>query len=148
MRARSSPSEAIRSPIRVASADTSAVAKLVVEEAESAQLAAWLDSRPDAPLVTSTLTRVELLRAARRRGGPTVPRAVALLAELAVVPLGDPVLEAAALLDPADLRTLAALHTATAALLGADLSALVTYDARMAAAAGAAGLPVASPGVR
>ena len=90
--------------------DTSAVAKLVVEEAESAQLAAWLDSRPDAPLVTSTLTRVELLRAARRRGGPTVPRAVALL--------------------------------------GADLSALVTYDARMAAAAGAAGLPVASPGVR
>ncbi|MGB2699909.1 MAG: PIN domain-containing protein [Candidatus Phosphoribacter baldrii] len=128
--------------------DTSAVAKLVVEEAESAQLAAWLYSRPDAPLVTSTLTRVELLRAARRRGGPTVPRAVALLAELAVVPLGDPVVEAAALLDPADLRTLAALHTATAALLGADLSALVTYDARMAAAAGAAGLPVASPGVR
>jgi predicted nucleic acid-binding protein len=128
--------------------DTSAVAKLVVEEAESAQLAAWLDSRPDAPLVTSTLTRVELLRAARRRGGPTVPRAVALLAELAVVPLGDPVVETAALLDPAELRTLAALHTATAALLGADMCALVTYDARMAAAAGAAGLPVASPGVR
>ena len=126
--------------------DTSALAKLVVEEAESADLAAWLDARPDTPLVTSTLTQVELLRAARRRDGSTVPRAIALLAELALIPLDDPVLDAAVLQDPAELRTLDALHTASAALLGAELDALVTYDERMAVAATAVGIPVVPPG--
>ncbi|MBL0004688.1 MAG: type II toxin-antitoxin system VapC family toxin [Actinomycetales bacterium] len=111
--------------------DTSALAKLVVEEAESADLAAWLDARPDTPLVTSTLTRVELLRAARRRGGSTVPRAIALLAELALIPLDDPVLDAAVLQDPAELRTLDALHRQRGPV-GAELDALVTYDERMA----------------
>ena len=54
--------------------------------------------------------------------------------------------DAAVLQDPAELRTLDALHTASAALLGAELDALVTYDERMAVAATAVGIPVVSPG--
>ena len=75
-----------------------------------------------------------------------MPRAIALLAELALIPLDDPVFDAAVLQDPAELRTLDALHTASAALLGAELDALVTYDERMAVAATAVGIPVVSPG--
>ena len=80
--------------------DTSAVAKLVVEEAESSALAQWVDDRSDDVLCTSALTRMELLRAASRRSPDTVPAALAILAQLAIVPLDDLVLEGAATASP------------------------------------------------
>ena len=46
--------------------------------------------------------------------------------------------------DPA-LPTLDAIHVATAMQLDRDLKALVTYDRRLAAAAGRQRLPVVSP---
>jgi predicted nucleic acid-binding protein len=55
------------------------------------------------------------------------------------------VLSDAALLEQPFLRTLDAIHLATAAGIRASLSAFVTYDKRLAAAAEDAGLPVASP---
>jgi predicted nucleic acid-binding protein len=48
---------------------------------------------------------------------------------------------------PGPIRSLDAIHVASAALLGADLTTLVTYDNRMAEAAAAIGLPVDMPGV-
>jgi len=126
--------------------DTSAMAKLVVAETESAALAAWLDERPDELLTTSVLGRVELLRAARRRGQDAVARALSLLAELALVPVSADVVDGAWTLDPPAVRSLDALHLASASSLGSELTALVAYDARLLAAAESLGLKPVSPG--
>ena len=56
----------------------------------------------------------------------------------------EPVLRDAAGLEPRPLRSLDAIHLATALSLG-DLDAMVTYDGRLATAAAEAGLEVASP---
>lgn len=53
---------------------------------------------------------------------------------------------AAAALEPGTLRTLDAIHLATALALGEELDAVVTYDRRMTEAAKATGLAVAAPG--
>ena len=62
-----------------------------------------------------------------------------------LVAIADPILAAAATLQPPQLRTLDAIHLATAHRLGADLVEIVTYDGRMQAAAEALGIPVAAP---
>jgi predicted nucleic acid-binding protein len=59
--------------------------------------------------------------------------------------LDDPLLEVAANLDPDILRTLDAIHLASALSLGDSLDEVVTYDKRMAEAAKYLGLAVASP---
>ena len=125
--------------------DTSALAKLVVEEQESAQLAAWLDDHADWPLCTSLIGRVELLRAAGRVGAPAVARAHGVLAECALVPLDAVTVDIAGHLEPAGLRTLDAVHLASALSLGADVRAFVSYDIRQAEAATELGLPVQVP---
>lgn len=125
--------------------DTSALVKLVVEEIESTALAAWVDDRPDDVLCTSALSRVELVRASRRRSPATVASAIALLAELALLPLDGPVLDLAAELDPSGLRTLDALQLASAATLRHDLGWFVAYDTRLLDAAEQLGLPTAAP---
>lgn len=55
------------------------------------------------------------------------------------------VLEGAAILRPKSLRTLDAIHLATAQLLGNQLARLITYDARMTDAARGLGWNVVSP---
>jgi predicted nucleic acid-binding protein len=127
--------------------DTSALVKLVVEEPESADLAAWLDERPDEVLCTSVIGRVELLRAARRRGPETTPAASQLLAEIALVPVDHLVLDLATALEPAALRTLDALHLASASSLGDAVTAVVAYDERLLRAADLIGISTASPGL-
>ena len=126
--------------------DTSAVAKLVVEEAESSALAQWVDDRPDDVLCTSALTRVELLRAASRRSPDTVPAALAILAQLAIVPLDDLVLEGAATASPTTLRSLDAIHLASATSLLPDRVTVVSYDQRLLDAARGLGLEAVMPG--
>lgn len=64
---------------------------------------------------------------------------------MALLAVDAPVLEAAAGLGPAELRTLDAIHVASALSLGGDLRAFVTYDERQASAARKAGLPVETP---
>ncbi|MDN5794846.1 MAG: type II toxin-antitoxin system VapC family toxin [Intrasporangium sp.] len=127
--------------------DTSALVKLVVDEPESAGLATWLDDRPDEVLCTSAIGRVELIRAARRRGPEAIPLALHLFTEVALVPVDHVVLDLAALLEPAGLRTLDALHLASAGSLGEAVTAVVAYDERLLAAAGLVGLATASPGM-
>jgi predicted nucleic acid-binding protein len=127
--------------------DTSALVKLVVEEPESADLAAWLDERPDEVLCTSVIGRVELLRVARRRGPETTPAASQLLAEIALVPVDHLVLDLATALEPAALRTLDALHLASASSLGDAVTAVVAYDERLLRAADLIGINTASPGL-
>lgn len=124
--------------------DTSALVKLVLQEAESAALRQWLleDGRV---LASADLTRTELLRVVRRAAPQQAPLAREVLDRLLLLTLATATFEAAAQLDPAVLRTLDALHLATALELGDDLDGLVTYDDRMAEAARSHGMLVLAP---
>lgn len=95
--------------------------------------------------VSSALLSVEALRACARYGPKYVEQAQLGLGGVALVPIDKPVLATAASLTPARLRTLDALHLATALSLGADLGVLVTYDERLLGAAHALDLPVIAP---
>ena len=117
--------------------DTSALVKLIRREEESDALGDWLDERIDLPWITSTLTEVELaraIRAAAPEGLPAVPSVLARLDRFEI----DPVVRStAAAYADSGLRTLDAIHLATAqtAAAVAPLTAFVTYDSRLAEAA-------------
>jgi len=96
-------------------------------------------------LVSSRLLIVEGPRACARYGADFAMRAQAGLSALALLPMDDAVLNAAAALAPLSLRSLDAVHLATAVSLGDRLGPLVCYDERLASAAQAAGLEVAQP---
>lgn len=124
--------------------DTSALVKLVVEEAETHALRAWLQTEQPR-LVSSDLARTELLRAVRRAAPNRVVAARTVLDSVTLLTLATSTFEAAARLDPLFLRTLDALHIASALELGDDLHGLVTYDDRLAAAAEDNGIVVVAP---
>jgi len=125
--------------------DTSALAKLVVNEQESAALRSWIGTRSGTPLCTCVIGAVELQRMSARAGQLALATAVRLLARIDLLELTAPVLALAGQLPPPEVRTLDALHVASAALFS-DLVVVITYDNQMAAAARGYGLPVASPG--
>lgn len=126
--------------------DSSALLKLVRVEMHSAELNSWLADRPDAPVVSSALAQVEVLRSCRRIDERLLDQGRAVLAVLDFVPVDDGVLGAAAELSDPDLRSLDALHLASALALDPDLETFVAYDARLLTAAEAAGLVVTQPG--
>jgi predicted nucleic acid-binding protein len=125
--------------------DSSALVKLVVREAESDALRAFVAAR--AAAVTSAVAVTEVGRAVRRlspRRG-LADRARLVLDGVALLAVDLEILDRAAALAPAELRTLDAIHVASALSLRPDLLAFVTYDDRQRAAARRAGLPVAAP---
>lgn len=124
--------------------DSSGLVKLVVIEEGSEALRAAL--RGWGPLVTSAIARTEVRRALRRAGLRDEGRSARVLQGAGLVRVSDEVLDRAGTLPPPTLRSLDAIHLATAALLGSDLEQLCTYDLRMATAAEAAGITVVSPG--
>lgn len=126
-------------------ADTSALAKLVVAEAETPALRSWI-ARQSSGLVTNPVGVVELQRLAARVSPDAERTALLLLSRIDRISLTAAALAFAGQLPPPELRTLDALHVASAAEL-VDLVALLTYDRRMAEAAAHLGLPVESPGV-
>lgn len=123
--------------------DASAAAKLVFDEPESQALRALLSGYT--AQASSALLRTELLRAAGRGDPQRIADARDLLRKISLREIDDEVLDRAGELAPKTLRTLDAIHLATASLLGAELEAVVTYDRRMIEAAQVYGLPVASP---
>ena len=139
--------------------DTCALLKLVRADAQSGALGAFIDARPAARWFTSELARTELARAVRRvnhdaRGRLTdqarlraeLSHVERLWDRLDLIAVWTRVLTEAAAIEQPFLRTLDAIHLAAAASLRGGLSAFVTYDERLAAAAGEIGLPVLSPG--
>lgn len=124
--------------------DASALAKLLVDEREGDDLRAFLAPIPRQ--ATSIIGRVEVERTVARRAPGRLAHVAGLLDDLVIVGLEPEIAAAAATIGPATLRTLDAIHLASAAALGADLEAFVTYDRRQAEAARALGMPVASPG--
>lgn len=131
----------------VAYLDTSALVKLVVRESESAALQDWIRAGRDTgtSLTTSTLATVELTRAARRHSAAAARTAADLLPRLDHITMSSDVLRDAARLEPATLRTLDAIHLASARLVAASLSAFVAYDERLLDAARTAGLAALVP---
>lgn len=123
--------------------DSSAIVKLVVRERESAALRRYLRRRR--PLVSSALARAEVLRALLPAGEEALARGRSVLRRFDLVRLNDRVLNAAGLLLPEALRSLDAIHLATARLLGEEVRALVTYDDRMGEAAKELAFRVVSP---
>lgn len=124
--------------------DTSAFVKLVLDEPESLALRDWVAAR-DGQLVGSDLVRVEALRATRSHSIKALTEARAQLGALVLLRLSPALCARASELDPGILRTLDALHLASALALEGDLDAVVTYDIRLADAAALHGLPVVSP---
>lgn len=125
--------------------DSSALLKLIFEEDESSELERWLVAR-NRPVVSSELARVEVMRACRRLDDGALPEARRLLGQLDLVPLAGTVIDAASELGDPLLRSLDAIHLASALSIRDDLSAVVAYDRRLSAAVDAAGLPSVSPG--
>ena len=117
--------------------------KLPLQEAELeallAELAEW-DG-----YVSSALLGVEAIRACERYGREYAEDARSFIADVALLPLDDAVLDEAASIDPAGLRSLDALHLATALSIRDEIGAFITYDDRLAEAATNLGLPVARP---
>jgi hypothetical protein len=123
--------------------DASAVVKLVVAEPETAALRAFLAQQRS--FVSSRLTAVEVARALARAGMGVDVALERILSRIHQVAISDQILSTAAGLNPASLRTLDAIHLATAMAAGSDIAVLVSYDRRLTEAAAAAGIPTASP---
>ena len=127
----------------VAYVDASALAKLLIVEAGSTAMERWYVEIERA--VTSRIGVVETRRALARRGvSPRTGLVDRTLASVAIVELDQSIAERAAAIGPTGLRTLDAIHLATAVEIG-PIDAFVTYDDRLAEAARGIGLPVVRP---
>jgi uncharacterized protein len=124
--------------------DSSAFIKVVVDEAESTALRTLLASRPSRR-ISSALLRTEALRAVRHLGPDALASVREGLRRVDLIGIDDRILDSAGTLEPRVLRTLDAIHVATALAAGDDLDALITYDERMLEAATLLGLPTISP---
>jgi predicted nucleic acid-binding protein len=125
--------------------DTSAMVKVVATEPESAALINWLNEHLDEPLATSTIGHIELIRAAARAGPAATAAARNLGSTIDTLVLTDAIASVAATIPPTDLRTLDAIHLATAHTHRQNLSALCAYDRGLLEAAQSQGLPTVSP---
>jgi uncharacterized protein len=123
--------------------DSSAIVKLAVRETETDALRSYLRRRR--PLVSSALARTEVLRSLLTGGETALIAGRGVLARIDLVRVNDRVLNLAGSLLPEELRSLDAIHLATAGRLGTDLGEIVTYDEKMTAAARIMGYKVSAP---
>lgn len=125
--------------------DSAAVVKLVHAEAESRALRSWLDRRSGLGWASSVLVEVETFRALARHAPEAISRLPQVLDLIDLVGIDPGVRALAQAVTPPAVRSLDAIHLATALRLGDQLTSFVTYDKRLAAAAAAAGLTVDVP---
>lgn len=128
--------------------ETSALVKLIRVEAESDDLADWLDEHRELHWITSVLTEVELPRAIRAVAPEGLPAVPAVLARLDRFEIDHVIRATAAAFPNPALRSLDAIHLATAqtAASAAPLAGLVTYDNRLREAAVALKMTIFAPG--
>jgi predicted nucleic acid-binding protein len=125
--------------------DSAAIVKLAHAEAESGALRDWLDQRAELGWVSSVLAEVESFRALARHAPAAAGRLHSVLDLIDLVDLDASIRLAAQAVAPASVRSLDAIHLATALHLGPRLTTFVTYDRRLADAVAGAGLPIAMP---
>ena len=128
---------------RLSYVDSSAIVKLAVAEPESKALRQYLARHQ--PLLSSALARTEVARALLASGAAAVARGEDVLRRIQLLRINDRVLREAGHMAPDELRSLDAIHLASARQLGPAVRQIVTYDDRMADAARAAGWSVVSP---
>ncbi|MFF0726635.1 type II toxin-antitoxin system VapC family toxin [Streptomyces sp. NPDC004134] len=125
--------------------DASAVITLVAGRRHAAELRGYLGAKPAAPMATSTIGFVETVRTLDQMGSfPTAMQD--LMRDLTEVLVTEEVRDLAGLL-PGRVRTLDALHVASAQTIGPALDSLISYDKRMLEVAREVGLPTAAPGM-
>jgi len=124
--------------------DTSAFVKLIVHERHSVALSEWVE-RTGPELVASDLLRIEALRSARQHSPQAVVRVRIGLESITLLAVDVQCCELASQLDPRVMRSLDALHLASALTLGDSLEGVITYDDRMAEACSLLGLAVIAP---
>ena len=125
--------------------DSAAVVKLVHAEAESQALRDWLSFRSSLDWTSSALIEVETVRALARHAPGAISRLPPILDLMVLVEISPEVRALAQQVTPPPVRTLDAIHLATALRMSDQLTSFVTYDRRLADAATAAGLAVDSP---
>ncbi len=123
--------------------DTSALLKLIKPETGSEALAEYL--RDETELISSALLAIEARRGALRAAPERLPRLDILLTRVDLVEISAPVIESASRLPDPLLRSLDAIHLATALLIRPEVDVLLSYDDRLREAAQAHGIPVTSP---
>jgi uncharacterized protein len=129
--------------------DANAVVKLIRVEDETPELLAWLTERHGEQLVSSVLLEVEVPRALRRCQPKVLGAVASALVKISRFDVDAPVRATAAAYHDQHLRSLDAIHLATADQLvaaGKLITAFVTYDKRLAVVAADAGLKVVAPG--
>ena len=128
-------------------ADSSALAKLFLDESESRTLERFLDQGP--PVAAAAIARVEVLRALRRASASpeAIEQAIDYFEKIHLRRSTDELLDRAARLAPWTLRAIDAIHLATALDFSPPPDLFLCYDQRLADAARAHGLAVVAPGV-
>jgi uncharacterized protein len=126
--------------------DSAAVVKLAHAEAESAALRRWLDERAEIDWVSSVLAEMESFRALARHAPDAIDRLQRVLDLIDLIDLDTGIRSVARGVTPASVRSLDAIHLATALRLRRDLTSFVTYDKGLADAAAASGLHIDMPG--
>ena len=124
---------------------SAAVVKLAHAEPESAALRAWLDDRTETQWISSVLTEIESFRALARYAPEAASRLPAVLDQIDLIDLDQPIRMLARTVTPATVRSLDAIHLGTALRSRPSLTSFVTYDKRLLDAAQAAGLPIDAP---
>ena len=122
--------------------DASALTKLALDEPDSVAMRRWYVERDH--IASSRIGLIETRRAVGR--GPHDPEHLeTIIGSVVAIELDARIADQAAVVGPPSLRTLDAIHLATAVSLGPEVDAFVTYDDRLAAAARSLGLPVVRP---
>jgi uncharacterized protein len=130
--------------------DASAIVKMAHVEEHSDALAEWLDAWPDRAKTSSVLIEVEVVRALRRDDPTALPSAARIVDGLELIDLSEAVRSTAAAFPRPTLRSLDAIHLASARFLATTTGVaptFVAYDVRLLAAAREDGFEVAAPGV-
>lgn len=126
----------------VAYVDASALVKLVLDEPDAMPMWHWYVEADR--ITTSHVGAIETRRAIARKADVRA-RVDEILTSVDIVQLDAAIGRVAASLAPPGLRTLDAIHLATALVFASELDAFVTYDDRLAEAARSLGLPVVRP---
>jgi predicted nucleic acid-binding protein len=125
--------------------DASALVTLVTGRLYASELREFLTQSPEMPMGTSTIGFIETVRTLDRVGNyPTALQD--LLTNFTEILVTDEIRDSAATL-PGSIRTLDAIHIASAQIIGDALAVLVSYDKRMLDVAHSVGIPIAAPGM-